>query len=148
MRVFLPLLPLLRLLRTAGLWLVLGCGNALACGHCVEDRIAAVYDHALQAQTLARGHQLAYFSIDGLRGDPAAQRRQIERALRAAVGVDAGSVRIALDPAALVAGFDPLRQPADPMAHALQRAFARQGMSLQLLRVVDGSNVTLPVVAN
>lgn len=145
MRALLRLMSLRPLLRTAGLWLVLGCGNALACGHCVEDRIAAVYDHALQAQTLARGHRLAYFSIDGLRGDPAGQRQQIERALRAALGVDAGSVRIALDPAALVAGFDPLRQPADRMTHALQRAFARQGMSLQLLRVVDGSNEPLPV---
>lgn len=136
------------LMRLAGLWLALGGGSAVACGHCVEDRIAAVYDHALQAQTLARGHQLAYFSIDGLRGDPAAQRGQIERALRAVAGVDAGSVRIALDPAALVAGFDPLRQPADKMLRALQHAFARQGMSLQLLRVVDGKNETQPLAAN
>lgn len=131
-----------------GLWLLLFCGGALACGHCVEDRIAAVYDHALLARTLARGHQLAYFAVDGLRGDDAGQRRQIELALRDAAGVDAGSVRVSLDPAALAAGFDPLRQSADRLTQALQHAFARRGLSLQLLRVADGSNQSIPVAAN
>ena len=39
--------------------------GALACGHCVEDKIAAVYDHAMVTRSLAVKHRVAFFAIDG-----------------------------------------------------------------------------------
>ena len=37
---------------------------ALACGYCVEDKIAAAYDHAVVVRAADRHHQVAFLSIE------------------------------------------------------------------------------------
>ena len=34
--------------------------TAIACGACVEDRVAATYDHAVMTQAVARHHVLVF----------------------------------------------------------------------------------------
>ena len=103
------------------LGLACGAGAALACGHCVEDRIAAVYDHALQQKTIATGHQLAYFAWDGpLERSPAARSKILE-AVQATPGIDKGSVRVSMEPAAIAVTFDPRRDTVEGITAALQK---------------------------
>src|SRR4051812_15875614 len=76
---------------------------ALACGYCVEDKIAATYDHAVVTQAFARKHHVVFLHVDGL----AQSRRALERAAYAAPGVDAGSVRVSADLLTVSFAYDP-----------------------------------------
>src|SRR3982750_1452609 len=62
-------------MRAAVFSLLLAAGPAAACGYCVEDKIAATYDHAVVTQAFARKHQVAFFHVDGT-----ASRRALEQA--------------------------------------------------------------------
>src|SRR5215213_9019935 len=79
------------------LLLALVTPTALACGHCVEDKIASTYDHAVITLALAQKHHVAFFHIDGpiVPGDAA--RKSMEQMAESTPGVDKGSVRVALE---------------------------------------------------
>jgi hypothetical protein len=108
----------------------LASAAALACGHCVEDRIAAVYDHALVQRTLAGKHQVAYFAWDGPTERSEAVRMKMLALGEATTGVDKGSVRVAMDPAAIAVAFDPRRTSAEAVAAALQKKLGALKLSL------------------
>ena len=128
-------------MRVVALCLWLFCGAAFACGHCVEDRIAAVYDHQQIQQARSAGHRVAYIAVDGLSGEPAAQRRVLEQAA-SLPGIDHGSLRVSTDPGALSFGFDPARQSAERLQGVLQRRLSRHGAASTFLRVDDGAAET------
>lgn len=116
------------------LGLAWGAASAMACGHCVEDRIAAVYDHALQQKTAAIQHQIAYFAWDGpLERSPTARSR-IADAAQATPGVDKGSVRVSMEPAAIAVAFDPRRDTVEGITAALQKKVAGMKLSVVPLR--------------
>lgn len=108
----------------ASLVAALAAVSALACGYCVEDRIAAVYDHALTQKAAAGGHAVAYFAWDGPAERNAALRLKIQALAQATPGVDAGSVRVAMDPAAIAVAFDPRRTGAAAIGAALAKQLA------------------------
>lgn len=110
---------------------------AFACGHCIEDKIAAVYDHAVVRTALARKHQVAFFGLDGRLAGGGAERRLIERAAASADGVDPGSVRASSEGAALSVAFDPARTPLGALQRSLERKLAPKGLLLLPLRVMD-----------
>lgn len=120
----------------AAVGLGLAASAGWACGHCVEDRMAAVYDHAWIAPTLARGHRIAFVAIDGPLAQRSDQRLKIERAVAATPGIDTGSLRISLEAAALSLSFDPRRVSWPQLRQSLQRRLALQGLSLQTLRIM------------
>ena len=102
--------------------------SALACGYCVEDRIAAVYDHALVQRVAASQHQLAYFAWDGPGDRSDATRRKLLALGESTAGVDKSSVRVSMDPAAIAVAFDPRRASAAGVGAAL-------GKQLQTLKL-------------
>ena len=109
-------------------------GSSVACGHCVEDRIAAVYDHALLQQTAARQQRIAYFALEGrfTRGDK--ERHQIRALVEATPGVNQGSTRVSLEPAALAIAFDPRRSSAESIETLLQKKLRAIKVSVLLLQ--------------
>ena len=60
--------------------LLLLSNPSFACGVCVEDKIASTYDHALVSRSVAKGHPVAFFHVDG----PLVQDEATRRALLAA----------------------------------------------------------------
>jgi hypothetical protein len=112
---------------------------ALACGYCVEDRVAAVYDHAVIVRALERGHEVAFLAVDGPLADGVAQRRMIESSLRAA-GADRGSVRVSITGAAVSFAYDPARKGLGPIVRAFEKKVTGEGLSVSLLRVVNESD--------
>jgi hypothetical protein len=110
---------------------------AFACGHCIEDKIAAAYDHAVVRAALARGHQVVFFALDGKLAGTEAERRMIEHAAQAAHGVDPGTVRASSEYAALSVAFDPAHVGYAALMRSLQYKFTRRGLTLLPLRVMD-----------
>ena len=130
--------------RSLLLCLLLASNLALACGHCVEDQVAAVYDHALVKRTLGRGHHVAFFSLDGSLESNSRQRSTIERAAKRVAGVDARSVRLSIESSALAVGFDPARTSAEQIRQSVMQALILKGVSVQLLRDMDRHDDTAP----
>lgn len=97
-----------------------GPAAVFACGHCVEDRIAAVYDHALVQRTAASGQRIAYFAWDAKGAHGPALRLRIAESAAGAPGVLAGSVRVSAQPEAVAVGYDPRRHSEQAIEAGLQ----------------------------
>jgi copper-containing nitrite reductase len=119
---------------------LLAGGNAAACGHCVEDRIAAVYDHALVQRARASKHQVAYFAWDGAFTRDETSRRGVLAVAEAVPGIDKGSVRVSMEPAAIAVAFDPRRSDAAAIATALRAALRRLSVDVVPLHAPASSS--------
>ncbi len=104
--------------------------TSLACGYCVEDKIAAVYDHAALVQAHARKQTVVYFAIDGTIRDPASLlKTTVERTK----GVEKGSARVSVEARALAVTFDPRRTALPALLSGLEKALKPRGLELMLL---------------
>lgn len=119
--------------------LVLACNApaAFACGYCVEDKIAATYDHAVVVRALGQKHHVAFFHIDGPLVPGESTRRALEAAAESVAGVDKGSVRVSMETLTISFAFDPERAPLVTAQSALERKLAASKLSLMPLRVMD-----------
>jgi hypothetical protein len=104
------------------------------CGVCIEDKVAATYDHAVVIRAIERRHVVVFASGEG------AAAPGSERALKAGAarvrGIDRASVRSAAAPLAVSFALDAnVRTPEDALA-AVERAAAVPGLRLTLLRVM------------
>jgi hypothetical protein len=93
--------------------------------------VAATYDHRSVQEALARGRVVVYCALDGLR-----EPRQAQRAAARLRGVDARSIRVSAQPAALSFVLDPRQQSPGAAVLALQSALS-PGVRVGLLKV-DG----------
>ena|SRR5690348_1443635 len=117
-------------MRFPGFLFIFLVNNVLACGYCVEDKIAAVYDHAALSQAQARKQTTVYFAIDGtIRGT----RRELEKVVQSTPGVEKGSARISVEAAVLAVTFDPKRTSLPAVQSALEKALRPRGLQLLLL---------------
>jgi hypothetical protein len=114
--------------------------DAFACGYCVEDRVAAVYDHAMVVKSLDRRHPVVFLAIEGPLAAAEGERKAIEAALRGTRGIDSGSLRVSLAGAALSFAYDPARGGLGAIMAGLERRLAPRGLGLSLLRVVGPSD--------
>lgn len=121
-----------RLVTTIGAGLVaLAPVAGQACGACVEDKVAATYDHSVVLRAAARGDVMVYCAVVG----PLDQRRLAE-AVRRVRGVKADSVRTSAQPAALSFAVDRARQSPEAAVEAAQRGL-QSGTRLTILRSVE-----------
>ena len=121
----------------AALAFLFAARDAFACGYCVEDKVAAVYDHGIVVRALERKHQVAFLALEGTiapGGDP---RRSIESAIDAIKGVDGGTARVSLEGASLSFAYDPRKPGLGPIMSAVGRKLAGKGLSFSILRVVN-----------
>jgi hypothetical protein len=114
----------------AGLAIAGTATQALGCGHCVEDRIAAVYDHGAIARALEQHHRIAFFSIEGPLTAGQEPQRAIAGALRSMKGVDAASLRVSVESAALSLSYDGKLTSSSRIVDALNRKLAAHGLSV------------------
>lgn len=127
------------ILCAAGLVLALSASAASACGHCVEDKVAAVYDYAVVTQAQTQRHHVAFFAIDGKIVADESLKRTIESAVRATDGVDKDSVRVSLELAALSFSFDPKRASFASVQKSLEKKLASRKLLLMELKFMDAS---------
>jgi hypothetical protein len=111
--------------------LLAGAASATwACGTCAEDKMAATYDYATTQRATAAGKLVVYCEIAG--GYDADRLHAAARRVR---GVDARTVRISADPAAVSFVLDAKQQSPQAAALSLQTA-AAAGMRLNIIRIV------------
>lgn len=127
--------------------LLLAADAALACGVCVEDKMAAVYDHAVIGKALDRKHHVAFFHVDGNLPAGAATRQALERAAESSPAADRGSVRVSVESAALAVAFDPRRTPVVALQKDIERRLAAKNASLMLMQVLEKPTDVNPSVA-
>jgi hypothetical protein len=101
-----------------------------ACGYCIEDRVAAVYDHGVIAAARERRHRMAFFSLEGRLPAGDEVRRALARSLSSAAGVNAGSLRVSVESASLSLSFDPTLSSAARIREALDRDLAARGLKV------------------
>lgn len=112
---------------------------ALACGHCLEDRIASVYDHSAVERAKLQKHTLMYLVWDGPLTHDAATRRWLVRTVAAVPGVVAGSVRVSLEPPTIALAFDAARTKAAALESALQGSLASRGATASSLTTITAT---------
>ena len=105
----------------------------MACGHCPEDLIAAVFDHTLAQRTLALKHETLFFAWDGpvARNDELRQKMMI--LAETIPGVDKGSARVSMEPTAMAITFAPQRYRTQVIIDALGQKFATRNISIARL---------------
>ena len=117
--------------------LLAASAGALACGYCVEDKIASTYDHAAVTRALAAKHHVVFFHIDGPAVQDAATARALSAAAQSVPGVDRDSVRVKVETLTLSLAFDPRRIPLAKLQSALDRKLAARKLALMPLRVME-----------
>jgi hypothetical protein len=118
-------------MRAALAALLLGWGTAQACGYCVEDKIAAVYDHAVVSRAVAAKHEVVFMHVEGT-----ATRQALEQAANAAP-IDRDSVRISGDLLTVSFAYDPRRASLGAVHAGMEKRLARHGVSLMPFQVMD-----------
>lgn len=111
---------------------------AFACGVCIEDRVAAVYDHEVVTNAIARRHDVVFFDIEGLTNAGNVSRDAVAAMVGAVRGVDKGSVRVSMESASLSFSFDPRRQPLAAVQQAIAKNLAVKQLRLNPLKIMEG----------
>lgn len=124
---------------TMGLLSVLYVPAAIACGHCVEDKMAAVYDFAVVSRAQALHQHVAFVAIDGPFSTDAKTRGAITDIVRMTEGVDRASVRVSLELAALSFAYDPKRASFASIHRSIGRQLSRTGLRVSEIKVLDGN---------
>ena len=109
----------------------------LACGVCIDDKVAATYDHAVVTSAVAR-HQLMVFGEIAGAVDMKVATSRIARAAPEVPGIDRRSVRTSLAPAAFSFALDPAARAPDAAVAELQKRLHVPGATLVVLRVMSG----------
>ncbi len=109
---------------------------AIACGACVEDQVAATYDHAVMTQAVALHHVVVFASVDSGRGGKSVVD-EIRRTAARSKGVDAGSVRVSDEPSALSFSLDPKARSPEAALADIQARVRAKGVKLTILRVAN-----------
>ena len=106
--------------------------QAFACGYCVEDKIAATYDHAVITRALTNGRHVVFFHVDG-----APVSRAVLEQAASGRGIEKGSARISPDALTLALAFDPRRISLVELNAQLDRKLAKHKASLLPLRLME-----------
>lgn len=111
--------------------------RALACGACVEDKIAATYDHAVISGAIERHQQVLFVAIEG--ADAIGAGRRLALAARRLHGAHAKTLRISASPAAFSIAIDG-SESADRVVAAFRGALPDPGTELTLVGIMrDGA---------
>ena len=115
---------------------MLASALASGCGVCVEDRMAAVYDHEVVTRALNDGHQVVFTDVSGPQLPTPAQRHVLARAAQSVGGVIRGSVRTSESPPAMSFAIDAkATAPANAIIEINQR-ISKQPIRVSLIRAL------------
>lgn len=115
----------------------IAASSAMACGACIEDKVAATYDHAVIERATSKGNVVVFCELKG-RIDPS----RLKEATRHMMGVDTTSVRVAQAPPALSFALDAARQSPENVVVALRHMFP--DIRITIIREIASSPTPSP----
>ena len=118
-----------------GLGVFAAATEAFACGACVEDKIAATYDHAVVTEAAARHRVVVFAAVDGP-GDAGEGAKALASAAGRVPGVDRATVRTAASPRAISFALDPKAASPEKALAAIEAKSTARGLRLSLIRVM------------
>ena len=127
------------LLVAATIFVIPASGHA--CGACVEDKVAATYDHGVVKDENLRHQQVVFVAIDGA-GSPRLRER-IVSAARNVTGIQPGSVRTSIEPAAFSFALDRSREASAVVAQ-LRAGVRDPRAQFSVIRIVRYGVLTEP----
>ena len=107
---------------------------AWACGVCIEDKVAATYDHEVVVRAAAKSKVMVFCEVAG-----PLDARRIRSAARSVRGVDAASLRISAQPAALSFALEAQQSPQAAVSD-MQRGIPA-GTHVAIVKVIAPSGV-------
>lgn len=110
--------------------LLIVSSSAMACGHCIEDKIAAVYDYSVVSKAVSEKHTVIFFGVEGPLVVNPATKQFLLTAVSGMKGVDANSARISLETGSLSMAFDPKVVSYAALLDGLERRFKTKNLSL------------------
>jgi hypothetical protein len=112
---------------------------ARACGHCIEDKVAATYDYAVLTRAARDGHVVVFADVRGpAAGAGSALKAFIARTLAATPGIDGGTVRVSLDPPAASFACNPARHAPNALVASVNPQLATKGLLLAVIEIDHG----------
>jgi hypothetical protein len=110
-----------------------------ACGQCVEDKVAATYDHAVITRAARDGHSVVFAEVRGpAAGGTPALKTFITHAIASTRGIDAGTVRVSLEPPAASFACDLARHTPSALLASVNPQLATRGLSLLVIQIDRG----------
>ncbi len=111
--------------------------DADACGHCHEDKIAAVYDHVMVTNAVKAGKAVEFAEIKGpFAADAVADIRKM---IGTVPGVDADPVKVSVTPAVVAFVFDPKQGSSADFLKRVNAKLASRKWTLEHLKVIGSS---------
>ena len=118
--------------------LLLMCtSSVMACGHCIEDKVAAVYDHAIVAKAVREKHVVAFFGIEGPLVVNAISKQDIQKVMSSINGVDANTSRISLETGSISVAFNPTLLAYPVLLESLDKKLKSKKLSVFPLEVIS-----------
>lgn len=108
---------------------------ALACGVCIDDKVAAVYDHAQVQQAFAKGRVVVFCELAGAH-DPGTLSHRAGQAAQRLSGVERGSVRASNELPVVSFVLDPGAASPGASVGELRKRLQHQGITPTLLKVL------------
>jgi len=116
--------------------LLMSTSSAIACGHCIEDKVAAVYDHAIVAKAVHEKHVVAFFGIEGPLVVNSASKQDIQKMLSSINGVDLNTSRISLETGSMSLAFNPIIVSYPTLLDTLDKKLKAKKLSVFPLEVL------------
>jgi hypothetical protein len=107
----------------------------LACGVCIEDKVAATYDHAVLTKAKAKNHVVVFGAIDGA-GNASKAGTRIAAVAGDVKGVQRGATLTSAEPPAFSFVLDPRAQAPEAAIADLQKRLDMPGLRLTFIRVM------------
>ena len=109
---------------------------ALGCGVCIEDKVAATYDHAIVMKAAVKKQLVVFGAVDGANVNAARVSERIVAASVDVKGVQRGTTLTSVEPAAFSFALDPRAQTPEAAIADLQRRLDMPGLRLTFIRVM------------
>jgi len=126
--------------------LLMSTSSVIACGHCIEDKVAAVYDHAIVVKAVYEKHIVAFFGIEGPLVVNTAFKQEIQKILGSINGVDPNTSRISLETGSISFAYNPALLSYPTLMDSLDRKLKAKKLSVFPLEVL--SQMPKSTVAN
>ncbi len=104
--------------------------DSFACGQCVQDKMAAVYDYEVIKTAVSQKHVVIFMGFQGSIVPDLESRLKILKLIMKINGIDGKSIKISMENASFSVAFDPERISYNTLLKVFSKNFLRLSLSV------------------